>query len=118
MKTDTSTHNAAKDYAKDYIDALNAGTIGLPSNGYCWYCLELGTDMESSQDHLLSHVNEKYYAPSLIWDALDRMSGSDAQIDYVQTKLLHEEYTGRSDPSSDLEQMLLRYLYRCLGLAY
>lgn len=66
-----------KKFVKDYVDALFAGKIEPSSGGDCWMCLlkDAQTGAEwGGKDHLLAHIKERYYVPSLIWNAL-RHSG-------------------------------------------
>jgi len=62
-------------YAKAYVKAFTAGKIPKPSGGDCWMCLlrdaETGKPWGGA-DHILSHLEEKYYVPSLLMNAVDR----------------------------------------------
>lgn len=55
-------------YAKGFLTALLAGEVPVPSNGDCWCCAvpAFGGD----KTHILSHIEEKYYVPSLLVNAL------------------------------------------------
>ena len=64
-------------YAVGFVDALFAFEIKTPFGGDCWYCSmrsqtgqTLG-DTISDTDHLRSHMEEKYYVPSLLMNAID-----------------------------------------------
>ncbi len=49
-------------FAKKYAELLCSGQMDKPSGGDCWCCLmEFG-----GSDHIKSHIQEKYYVPSLI----------------------------------------------------
>ncbi len=50
-----------KKYCKEYADAYP--NMDDPSGGDCWYCSLFGGQGSS---HLLSHMEEKYYVPSLL----------------------------------------------------
>ena len=50
-----------KAYCKEYADAYP--NMDDPSEGDCWYCSMFGGQGSS---HLLSHMEEKYYVPSLL----------------------------------------------------
>lgn len=62
-------------YIHGFIEALKEG-IPAPGPGDCWYCLmrtdkgETLGDATSDTDHLLSHVSERYYVASLLWNAM------------------------------------------------
>lgn len=50
-----------------YIKQLAEG-MPKPSNGDCWACLGMiGAD---DNDHLLGHLTERYYVPSMLWNAM------------------------------------------------
>jgi hypothetical protein len=59
-------------YATAYATALADDKIPAPSGGDCWYCSmrtaegkTLG-DVSGDKSHLISHIKESYYVPSLI----------------------------------------------------
>jgi len=63
-------------YGRKVYDTVMAEEIDPPSGGDCWYCCMVGDDGktlgESLKDthHLISHMEESYIVPSLIWNAL------------------------------------------------
>ena len=64
-----------KDYCDAYMEKMRSGTLGAPSGGDCWYCYMKTEDGKalgdiSHSDHILSHIKEKYYVPSLIVNAM------------------------------------------------
>jgi hypothetical protein len=71
-------HKLAGKYAKDFIAALYAGEVPAPSGGDCWFCLmreeKSGRPLGelSGSDHVLSHVREGYFVPSLLVRAIER----------------------------------------------
>lgn len=66
-----------KEYINGYIDELAIDGLPMPSNGDCWYCIGM---MPDSTDHLLGHLDEKYYVPSLAVNALRETGYKDAGI--------------------------------------
>lgn len=70
-------------YAKDYVSALYAGEVGLPDAGDCMFCsmFDRGAARPGA-DHMLAHIEESYFVPSLAWNALKR-SGSIAARETV-----------------------------------
>lgn len=63
---------------KVYCEGLTkALPLAKPDSGDCWYCLlreqQTGKPLEELTDtkHLESHMDEKYYVPSLVWRALE-----------------------------------------------
>ena len=64
-------------YAARYVKALYAGEIGTPDNGDCWGCLMVSDDGKhpmGGRSHILSHIKEDYFVPSLIWNAMNYRS--------------------------------------------
>ena len=62
-------------YAAAFVDALFAVKVPAPSNGDCWGCLMVTKDGKAPMggaDHILSHLDENYYVPSLLVRALER----------------------------------------------
>jgi hypothetical protein len=76
-------------YVDGFIAELKKGTMPMPSEGDCWYCsmfnatppntdatrlYKRGTTVEPGDtmgnEHLLSHMEERYYVPSLAVNAL------------------------------------------------
>ena len=80
-------------YCRDFMTAFVAGQVPAPSGGDCWYCgmrVAGGTDAgkplgeamptlhedgslttERASHHIESHIEEKYYVPSLLHRALE-----------------------------------------------
>jgi len=61
-------------YATGYANALLAGEVPAPSAGDCWPCAlrdQQGKPWgDQDQSHLLSHLDEGYYVPSLLHNAM------------------------------------------------
>jgi len=70
--------NAINKYADEFVKALFGGRVDAPSGGDCWDCSFIVTDNNrtlgewSDSDHILSHVRESYYVPSLLLRAVER----------------------------------------------
>lgn len=63
-----------KVYVDGWLDAFFAGNVPAPSNGDCWGCAMTSvttgkTVMGSS--HLVDHMDEQYYVPSLLMRAME-----------------------------------------------
>jgi hypothetical protein len=72
----------------NYVNKLTSGKMGKPGGGDCFYCqgesnpnctTEFGTLSKDegykkldkpNPDHLISHIKEKYYVPSIVWSAI------------------------------------------------
>lgn len=118
-------------YAKGYALALAQGEVPAPGNGDCFYCHMVTEDGHSlgeatnNTEHLLSHMTESYYVPSLlsrahkfynfnglsrlaqdtinyIWFVADKQPLSDWQVSILER---------------DVSKLLRKYLRQQLGLA-
>ena len=48
------------------------GNIPKPSNGDCWGCLFHKEGKPTiARDHILSHLDDKYYVPSMLYNMFD-----------------------------------------------
>lgn len=80
---DSKLVKAIRSYATKFVASLPCNP---PNGGDCWFCLMKETNTERSMgdlgrnvDHLISHIEEDYFVPSLLVNAL-REAG---QSDYV-----------------------------------
>ena len=85
-------------YVNGFIVELKKGTMPMPSGGDCWYCslrtdggVPMGDSMQTLHSdgsltrevniyHLLSHMSERYYVPSLAVNALRERGYKDVGI--------------------------------------
>ncbi len=71
-------------YARKFVAALFAGEVPAPSGGDCWHChLQTGNGQSlgeslDSPDHILRHMDNDYFVPSLAVNAVNRFPVSDA----------------------------------------
>lgn len=119
-----------KRYCSAYLSALFSGDVPAPSSGDCWYCVmrtDTGVSLgEATQnvDHILSHLAERYYVPSLLTNAIKRYPVSPIAHDYLcacfnPSQPHAESYRVpyvRSIGERDLGRSLYRYLMNALGL--
>lgn len=97
----------AKEYAHGYVEALKKGLIDYPNGGDCWYCL-MFKDVSKSNEHLKSHIKEKYYVPSLLVNAGREAGYRDEQIGLMGIG-------GRRvfiDPERNIYKYLVKHLER------
>jgi hypothetical protein len=123
LKKEQKLRESIKKYAKDYVTALKSGKIGKPDNGDCWYCYFKETnskkslgDISHNNDHFLSHIKEKYYVPSLVWNALESTGASQItrmNVAIYQGMLNEKIWIGLDD---QIERSIRKYIYRQLGL--
>jgi len=124
-------------YAADYITALKDGKVPAPSGGDCWCCLIFDKDeANASKDtsHLISHMDERYYVPTIAARALDAFGGSQvermalaAMWDETNTKalkvkaeIMNKMHNGNSFLNIGFEQLqkhIYRYICRKFGFA-
>jgi len=112
---------AAK-FARDYMTAFDAGEVPAPSNGDCFGCLFVAKDGRAplgGADHIVSHMEESYFVPSLLTRSIDRFPVSQAAKAYIS-----DRWAGTSNgdyfASIGREQLcksLYRYVKAELGLA-
>jgi len=112
----------AKAYTDAYMAAFDAGKVPAPSNGDCWGCLMVATDGSNpmgGKDHILSHIEESYFVPSLLNRAITRFPVSMAAKAYISDK-----WAGTDNGSwaagigkQQVQKSLYRYVKAELGLA-
>lgn len=112
-------------YAKDFIDALYAGEIAAPGGGDCWHCLmkdvKTGKPIKDAS-HIRLHITdgERYFVPSLLWNALNEMPSSIAEkheVGHYMKMHTHGAYKA-GFIRTQLVKHLRRYVLRELGLSY
>lgn len=112
-------------YAKAYVKALRAGDVPAPSGGDCWDCLltdtATGKAAFGGKDHILSHIEEKYYVPSLLLRAVEQFPTSPMARAYV-ARIWDGSYVdmgGSFDAAlfGQVQKAIYRYCLRKLGQA-
>jgi len=128
-KADTSAkeqklRKAANAYARAFVDKLYAGEIPAPSAGDCWHCCMRDQDGKEwgGKDHILSHLKEKYYVPSLLVNALKAFGASIAATQTAHALMLgqpeHAFSTRRDDfLAAQIQKCIRRYVLRQLSIA-
>jgi hypothetical protein len=125
-------------YAAAFVEQLKAGKLGAPGPGDCWDCVmrevETGVplgELHRNADHILSHLKERYYVPSLLervreLNGLSKVAGDvilchwimaqegHAQHDEARKVLESGWYAGVAYPQ--IRKALKRYMYQQLGL--
>lgn len=109
-------------YAAAFVDALVAGDIEPPSAGDCWYCMATSGDQSlgdafKDHSHLISHMEENYFVPSLLVRALNERS-SQYERGYAQG-LMYKD-SGFANPPAfvlkGIKSSLVAYLKTRLGV--
>lgn len=108
-------------YAENFVEALARGEVPQPSAGDCWGCCmkEVGTGKEVfGNDHLLSHVEEKYYVPSLLVNAINEGNTSSVAKWYAQAAMDNEPPVAywENIALAQLKKVIFDYMAHRLGL--
>lgn len=115
-------------YVNGFVVALLEGDVPAPGPGDCWMCsmTVMGEEGKSlgdltDSDHVLSHIEEKYYVPSLLMRAIDEFP-----IGPLIIAMLQEVWSGEDVDSwksmhdvakRKLKSSLRRYVKRQVELA-
>lgn len=108
-----------KKYVKGYMKALVTGKIKSPGTGDCFLCQSINGDGRVDAEHYLSHMQENYYVPSMIVNAIQEI-----KVSPVAQSYLYEIFNGgkvekfyEGIAQEQLSKSLLRFLCGNLGLA-
>jgi hypothetical protein len=114
-------------YVDNYMIKLVAGKIPAPNNGDCWGCLFVDKETGKTvmgNDHLLQHMKEKYYVPSLLNRAVEIFPVSPLVGGLIGNWWYAKDKENRNIPDSwkDIvinqgKSSLKRYMLRELGIA-
>ena len=122
LKDTRDERKAIQKYIRNYMAALVANELNMPSGGDCWYCyMQREADGKPLGDmlghHLRSHIEESYFVPSLLWNAMEAMGASSLMLTWAASHMNAEESWCQWDSkmSELLGSMLTRYMYRELG---
>jgi hypothetical protein len=103
-----------RQYCKDYINALVNNSLDMPSSGDCWFCAIHDTKTNKSlgehhlSDHINLHIEEKYYVPSLLINAISRYDVS-IMAKYIIQECFNHTYKGNCD---SLHSYIYKSLYK------
>lgn len=126
-KADAKFRKDAGAYAKAYVDKLYAGEIDAPSGGDCFGC-QFSRDANTGKlvnpmgwGHLESHMteDERYYVPSLVWNAMEASGASQyarETVQRLQTGDSHVRRDNRDFIAEQIEKSIKNYLVRERGL--
>jgi len=124
-KSSLELRKKIKQYVKDYIAEFFAGKMLYPGPGDCFYCQFDFTNQKTGKienpntEHIISHIKEKYYVPSLLVKAIKDFPVSIA----AQSVIAHFWSSGQDCEffydiaKRQLESSLKRYCYRMTGTA-
>lgn len=110
-------------YATDYAAAFTSGQVESPSGGDCFYCsmVDVATGKPfGGTDHLESHMEEGYYVPSLLVNAIKEFPvcqltmGSIGELWYRDNQL--SDYFAKI-AQDDIKKSIRKYMRRQFGFA-
>ena len=106
-------------FAKEYVRQLRDGEMPAPGPGDCLICaMEKQGGMKGHEDHILSHLEEGYYVPRIMYNALETMPSSVAMKACVQARWTGDD-AGHFDMDfvwTQILRCLRKYLLRQVGL--
>ncbi len=119
-----------KAFCDGYMDALINRRIEAPSSGDCFYCVMRTTDgniplgeVNRDQSHIISHMDEPYFVPSLVTRACEVFPISEIAKNLF-AYLWNPEHTSQEIPAfihdiavDQIRKALKRYVSRQMGLA-
>lgn len=130
-RTELKLRASIRKYVAGYMAALKAGEVEAPGAGDCFFCgmrvvepsAKAGETLgEASHDtsHLMAHMRERYYVPSLAARAVETFHNAPAVM-----QQLYSMFAGSGVPAfmngdwagDRIAKALRRYLYRQFGLA-
>lgn len=111
-----------KEYVAEFMAALELREIPQPSGGDCWACCMKNDKGETviGSDHILGHIKEKYYVPSLLMTAIEKIPVSPLARSQVGYWLKYHEKSNdwlAGIAHDQVAKSLKRYLYRQLNMA-
>jgi hypothetical protein len=111
-------------YAKGFVQAIIDLEVDEPSGGDCWFCCMKSEDGKTMGDgnaeHLLEHMREKYYVPSLLMNAVEFKN-----VAPIVKGMLHEAIWMKKAPSEwsisilrdHVKSSIVRYMKHHLNIA-
>lgn len=121
-KAQLKLRRRAVEFANEYMSEFFKGKVPAPSGGDCWFCL-MELDHWRDTDHLISHMDEKYYVPSLLAKAIKRFPVSQvahwvvAEKWRTPTEMNQRNAMLDSIAKEQLTKALRRFMYEKLGSA-
>lgn len=112
------------EYCKEFIEKFMNDEIPAPSNTDCWFCAIFPN---TSAEHIYSHLDEKYYVPSMLYNSIfnnKESSISQVTLSYTKSKWnISRKYRSQNYPiaiedliKDQLTKNLKKYIKLQLGL--
>lgn len=106
-------------YAKGYLAALQTGKVTQPDGGDCFMC-RLPPNA-AGEGHIRSHVDEGYYVPSLVFNAMKAMGASIATQHNVACYMTDQRdklFAGGGFVDEGIQRAIRKFVLRESGLAF
>jgi hypothetical protein len=111
-----------KTFTEKFMVAFDAGEVPAPSGGDCWFCYlkdaKTGEPIREAH-HIESHIEDSYFVPSLLANAIKRFPVSKAALWYVSDKwagTTNGDFA-RGIGYEQLKKSLYRYMKEQMGVA-
>jgi hypothetical protein len=103
-----------REYASDFMKAFSNGDVPPPSSGDCFFCLY----HPNEKDHLISHIKEKYFVPSLLQNVMAAIPTSGYEIMMIKERWSTGIKTNIENNwlLNVFKRKIVKYLYKQLGL--
>jgi hypothetical protein len=113
-KAFTKEKKVIKDYCKAFVTALFDGKVEKPSSGDCWVCLGM---FQNDNEHIKDHIEEGYFVPSLLKQALTDIPTSMLTKSVIQTFWNKENIDnfGKEFAEKEAIKNLYRFIMQKLG---
>lgn len=96
-----------KTYIKGFYEAFIARKISAPSGGDCWCCMGIP---DSQHSHLLAHIKEKYYVPSLLSNAaIEHRSSLSIYAEHIMATWVNGKLEAENN-----ESIIKNQIFKCL----
>ena len=119
----TKDRQRAINYTNGFMAKLEAKKIPLPDGGDCWSCSMFEKAGMRSEDHIKSHIKEKYFVPSLLMNACKEFGVSSIANDWLlhqmhnyKTKNVNRLHSFEDVAIRQIKSALKRYMLRHIGL--
>lgn len=115
------TKRAVNAYIDGYIDELMQGRVPTPSFGDCWLCLADKNEMRfDNVTHILSHLDEMYFVPTLSVTALTFACAEHNVIGWLFSKMRNENSSSFYDRiyPRTLKAAMRKLMYKYVGISF
>lgn len=120
-KAEAKLRKDTLNFVKAYVNALFNGEVGKPGPGDCFFCQAETKKPLPGNNHLLEHIREIYFVPSMLYNAAEAFPNLLSPIAKDTVARLWEKMEvsdyAVSASKRQMTACLRKYLYTQLGLA-